>query len=76
MVSDSQISNVAAQNAVSSIPRFYHLPGVSSVPVVAAPQPVELVPVSSLPTTNDVVVPSATAVHRSNPTESALVQQL
>ena len=76
LVSDSQPSNVAAQNAVSSMPRSFHPPGVSSVPVVAIPQLAELVPASSLPTTSNVVVPSALAASGSNPTESALVQQL
>ena len=76
MVSDSQPFNVAAQNAVPSMPRSFHPPGVSSVPVVAIPQLAELVPASSLPTTINVVVPSALAASGPNPTESALVQQL
>ena len=76
LVSDSQPSDVAAQNAVSSMTRSFRPPGVSSVPVVAIPQLAELVPASSLPTTTNVVVPSALAASGSNPTESALVQQL
>ena len=76
MVSGSQSSNVAAQNAVASLPQSSHHPGVSPVPVVAIPQFAELVPVSSLPLTTSVMVPSALAASGSNPSESVLVQQL
>ena len=75
-VSDSQPSNVAAQNADASLPQSLHHPGVSPVPVVAIPQLAELVPVSSLPITTNVMVPSALAASGSNPSESVLVQQL
>ena len=75
-VSDSQPSNVAAQNADASLPQSLHHPGVSPVPLVAIPQLAELVPVSSLPITTNVMVPSALAASGSNPSESVLVQQL
>ena len=74
--SHCQSSNVAAQNAVASLPQFLHHPGISPVPVVATPQLAELVPVSSLPITLNVMVPSALAASGSNPSESVLVQQL
>ena len=74
--SHCQSSNVAAQNAVASLPQSLHHPGVSPVPVVAIPQLAELVPVSSLPITPNVMVPSALAASGSNPSGSVLVQQL
>ena len=43
---------------------------------MAIPQLAELVPVSSLPITPNVMVPSALAASGSNPSESVLVQQL
>ena len=74
--SHSQSSNVAAQNAVASLPQSLHHSGVPPVPVVSNSQPAELVPVSNLPITLNVMVPSASAVSSSNPSESVLVQQL
>ena len=65
----SQSSNVAARNAVASLPQSLHHPGVSPVPVVATPQLTELVPVSSLPITLNVMVPSALAASGSNTSE-------
>ena len=72
----SQSSNVAAQNAVASLPQSLHHSGISPVPVVANPQPAELVPVSSLPITLSVMVPSALAASGFSTSESVLVQQL
>ena len=71
-----QSSNVAAQNAVASVPQSLHHSGISPAPVVANPQLAELVTVSSLPITLNVMVPSASAVSGSNTSESALIQQL
>ena len=71
-----QSSNVAAQNAVASMPQSLHHSGISPAPVVANPQLAELVTVSSLPITLNVMVPSASAVSGSNTSESALIQQL
>ena len=71
-----QSSNVAAQNAVASLPQSLHHSGISPAPVVATPQPAELVPVSSLPITLNVMMPSALAASGSNTSESVLVQQL
>ena len=61
-----QSSNVAAQNAVASLPQSLHHSGISPAPVVATPQPAELVPVSSLPITLNVMMPSALAASGSN----------
>ena len=72
----SQSSNVAAQNAVASMPQSLHHSGISPAPVVANHQLAELVTVSSLPITLNVMVPTATAVRGSNTSESVLVQQL
>ena len=72
----SQSSSVAAQNAVASMPQSLHQSGISPAPVVTNHQLAELVTVSSLPITLNVIVPSATAVGGSNTTESVLVQQL
>ena len=71
-----QSSNVAAQNAVASMPQSLHHSGISPAPVVTNHQLAELVTVSSLPITLNVMVPSATAVGGSNTSESVLVQQL
>ena len=71
-----QSSNVAAQNAVASMPQSLHHSGISPAPVVANPQLAELVTVSSLPITLNVMVPSALAASGSSTSESALVQQL
>ena len=71
-----QSSNVAAQNAVASMPQSLHHSGISPAPVVANQQLAELVTVSSLPITLNVMVPSASAVNGSNTSESALIQQL
>ena len=72
----TQSSNVAALNAVASLPQSLHHSGVSPVPVVANPQPAELVLVSSLPITLNVMVPSALAASGSSTPESVLVQQV
>ena len=72
----SQSSNVAAQHAVASMPQSLHQSGISPAPVVTNHQLAELVTVSSLPITLNVMVPSAIAVGGSNTTESVLVQQL
>ena len=72
----SQSSSVAARNAVASMPQSLHQSGISPAPVVTNHQLAELVTVSSLPITLNVIVPSATAVGGSNTTESVLVQQL
>ena len=74
--SHCQSSNVAAQNAVASLPQSLHHSGISPAPVVATPQLAGLVPVSSLPITLIVMVPSALAASGSNTSESVLVQQL
>ena len=74
-VSVGQSSNEVAQNAVSTLPQSFHPPGLAPVPVVANPQLAELA-VASLPMPTNDMVPSATVVSGSNPTESALVQQL
>ena len=58
------------------MPQSLHHSGISPAPVVANPQLAELVTVSSLPITLNVMVPSATAVSGSNTSESVLVQQL
>ena len=73
---ENHSSNVAAQNAVASLPQSLHHSGISPAPVVANHQLAELVTVSSLPITLNVMVPSATAVSGSNTSESVLVQQL
>ena len=74
--SHCQSSNVAAQNAVASMPQPLHHSGISPAPVVANPQLAELVTVSSLPITLNIMVPSALAASGSSTSESALVQQL
>ena len=73
-VSVGQSPNKVAQNAVTTLPQSFHLPGFAPVPVVASPQLAELA-VANLPMSTNDTVPSATAVSGPNPTESALVQQ-
>ena len=74
-VSVGQSSHEVAPNVVPSMPQSFHPPGIAPVPVVASPQPAELT-VANLPMPTNVMVPSANVASVSNPTESALVQQL
>ena len=74
-VSVGQSSHEVAPNVVTSMPQSFHPPGFAPVPVVASPQPAELA-VANLPMPTNVMVPSANVASGSNPTGSALVQQL
>ena len=74
-VSVGQSSHEVAPNVVPSMPQSFHPPGTTPVTVMANPQPAELA-VANLSMPANVMVPSANVASGSNPTESALVQQL
>ena len=74
-VSVGQSSHEVAPNVVPSMPQSFHPPGAIPVTVMANPQPAELA-VANLSMPTNVMVPSANVASGSNPTESALVQQL
>ena len=74
-VSVGQSSHEVAPNVVPSMPQSFHPPGATPVTVMANPQPAELA-VANLSMPANVMVPSANVASGSNPTESALVQQL
>ena len=74
-VSVGQSSHEVAPNVVPSMPQSFHPPGATPVTVMANPQPAELA-VANLSMPTNVMVPSANVASGSNPTESALVQQL
>ena len=64
-----------APNVVPSMPQSFHPPGATPVTVMANPQPAESA-VANLSMPTNAMVPSANVASGSNPTESALVQQL
>ena len=74
-VSVGQSSHEVAPNVVPSMPQSFHPPGATPVTVMANPQPAELA-VANLSMPANAMVPSANVASGSNPTESALVQQL
>ena len=74
-VSVGQSSHEVAPNVVPSMPQSFHPPGATPVSGMANPQPAELA-VANLSMPTNVMVPSANVASGSNPTESALVQQL
>ena len=74
-VSVGQSSHEVAPNVVPSMPQSFHPPGATPATVMANPQPAELA-VANLSMPTNVMVPSANVASGSNPTESALVQQL
>ena len=74
-VSVGQSSHEVAPNVVPSMPQSFHPPGVMPATVMADPQHAELA-LANLSMPTNVMVPSANVASGSNPTESALVQQL
>ena len=74
-VSVGQSSHEVAPNVVPTMPQSFHPPGATPVTVMANPQPAELA-LANLSMPANAMVPSANVASGSNPTESALVQQL
>ena len=70
-----QSSHEVVPNVVPSMPQSFHPPGVMPATVMADPQHAELA-LANLSMPINVMVPSANVASGSNPTESALVQQL
>ena len=70
-----QSSHEVAPNVVPSMPQSFHPPGIMPATVMADPQHAELA-LANLSMPTNVMVPSANVASGSNPTESALVQQL
>ena len=68
-------SSPETSNVVPTMPQSFHPPGATPVTVMANPQPAELA-VANLSMPANAMVPSANVASGSNPTESALVQQL